>query len=201
MINFIIVKKTNSKKAYKKMNVAQLKKIISNQNNKVWIDIQKPNKWDINYLRNIFKIHELALEDCIEPNQRTKIDDYNSHLFINIHPIIYNKEIKIRDFKIIIGTNYIITVHLNGIKNVNNVKRKILGSEDDEMKPDHILYMLSDSIVDEYLHILDKIEDEIEEIENGYTYCCEFLYYTVRRRCTMKAPVVRSSRHIPARPH
>ena len=165
MINFGIVRKGKEIKPYKKIKAETLQKIISSKNNMIWLDIQKPNKRDLNFLKNVFKFHDLALEDCIEPNQRAKIDEYGSHLFINIHPIIYSKEIIIRDLKIFLGENYIVTVHIKNIKNINIVKSRILELNDKNMKPDYILHLLSDSIVDGYLPVMEKIEDDIESIE------------------------------------
>ncbi len=165
MINFIIVKEAGKIKSYKKIGAAHLRNILSDNDNKIWLDIKKPDIRDIGFLKKIFKFHDLALEDCIEPDQRTKIDEYGSHLFINIHPILYSKGIKRRDLKLFLGENYIVTVHLKNIKQINIVNKKVLESKENLMRPDHILYMISDSIVDEYFPALDKIEDDIETIE------------------------------------
>ncbi len=167
MINFIIVSKGNERKVHKKINAEELKKIISIKNNNVWIDIQKPNKRDLNFMKTVFRFHDLALEDCTEPDLRSKIEEYDSHFFISIHPIIYSNKIIIRDLKVFLGKNYIVTVHLKSIKNIATMKKSLLESDSGKINPDLVLHMLTDNIVDTYFPVLEKIEDDIENVEDS----------------------------------
>jgi magnesium transporter len=51
----------------------------------VWIGLHEPGPGDLEQLRKLFDLHELAVEDAQEEHQRPKIEDYDAY-FIVLRP-------------------------------------------------------------------------------------------------------------------
>lgn len=60
----------------------------------VWIDLDSTEVEDMDFLARGCNFHPLAIEDCINKNQRPKLDEYGSYLFIVLHRFQYNIEKK-----------------------------------------------------------------------------------------------------------
>jgi magnesium transporter len=48
----------------------------------LWVDVDDPTPESIALLGKEFGFHELALEDCLHPHQRPKIEQYGSYYFL-----------------------------------------------------------------------------------------------------------------------
>ena len=51
----------------------------------IWLDLCEPNAEQLGIIGQEFGLHQLAIEDALEPTQRTKIDRYGTHLFMAAH--------------------------------------------------------------------------------------------------------------------
>lgn len=61
----------------------------------IWIDLDSTESEDIDFLARECNFHPLAIEDCINKNQRPKLDEYDSYLFIVLHRFHYDTDKKI----------------------------------------------------------------------------------------------------------
>jgi magnesium transporter len=77
----------------------------------VWVDICDPSKNELDALAAELGLHELAVEDALDPHQRPKLDHYDTHLFLSCHAVRVDSgqlvEIEIDAF---IHPRYLITV-------------------------------------------------------------------------------------------
>ena len=53
----------------------------------IWIDIQEFTEAELNLLAERFKFHPLAIEDCLQPDMRAKLDEYDEYIFIVAHTL------------------------------------------------------------------------------------------------------------------
>lgn len=60
----------------------------------IWIDLDSTESEDIDFLARECNFHPLAIEDCINKNQRPKLDEYDSYLFIVLHRFHYDTDKK-----------------------------------------------------------------------------------------------------------
>jgi magnesium transporter len=84
-----------------------------------WVNIEKPSSADIEYLGENYNFHPLDLEDCLSPNERPKIDEYEDYLFIVMHFPVYNRDQQVSqpsEVDFFIGARYLITVHDGSLK-------------------------------------------------------------------------------------
>ncbi len=83
-----------------------------------WIDIQDPQKEDVEYLQKEFNFHPLALDQLIPPSWSTKVEVFPNHLLLILFLPSYNKEkreSRARELDIIITKDILVTSHYNSI--------------------------------------------------------------------------------------
>ena len=61
----------------------------------LWVDLDNPTDEEIKViLEGVFQFHPLAIEDCVTPSSLPKIEDYEEYLFIVMHAVDFNREMK-----------------------------------------------------------------------------------------------------------
>ena len=137
-----------------------------------WINIDGIHNVElIEKIGKHFDVHSLALEDILHTTQRPKLEDYEKHLFIVLRMFFYDEEsrqIKNEQVSFILGKYYLITFQ-EGIGDVFDPVRERLRKGGPRMRnsgPDYLAYALMDAVVDSYFHILEKIGEDIEELED-----------------------------------
>ncbi|MEM0365042.1 MAG: magnesium transporter CorA family protein [Candidatus Nitrosocaldus sp.] len=137
-----------------------------------WIDVNDPNRSILTSLADIYNLHPLNVEDCLSKIQVPKIDKYANSIFIVMHYPFYSNGVpKNIQLSIFMGLNFLITVHKGEIKPITDLfnackvdvvnRANIMGNS-----PSFLLHKIIDAIIDELLHILIKIEGNIEDIED-----------------------------------
>lgn len=118
-----------------------------------------------------FKIHPLVLEDIPNTTQRPKVEEYDDYLFVIIKMAYLNektREVVLEQLCLLIGKNYVISLPekegdvLDGLRErIRNNKGKIrkLGS-------DYLMHGIIDAVVDHYFSVLERIGEEIEDLES-----------------------------------
>lgn len=147
--------------------------LFSKDNEKVsWITIDGVH--DIQLMEKIqeyFTIHPLAMEDIVHTTQRPKAEEYPRQLFIVTRMFIYNeesREIRNEQVSFILGKNYLLTFLEDPGDVFNPVRERIRkdGTKIRSNGADFLAYALIDAIVDSYFHILEKLGEQIEELED-----------------------------------
>jgi magnesium transporter len=136
----------------------------------VWIGLHEPGQGDLKRLGPLFNLHELALEDAERMHQRPKIEDYDEGYFIVLKTGHYHEEeetVHFGEIHVFAGPGYVITVR-HGPGSELATARKRLEARPDllRMGPAAALWAITDKVVDDYLPVVDGIEDDIEEVES-----------------------------------
>lgn len=82
----------------------------------IWVNVSRPGKKEIKYLKEKYKFHNLDLKDCLPPLQRTKLVENPDYLFMILQFPIFDKqtrEIKSSEVDFFINQNTLVTVHSN----------------------------------------------------------------------------------------
>src|SRR6266511_1057050 len=67
--------------------VADISKYLEQPDTLVWADFCAPSKEQLDELGSELGLHELAVEDALEPHQRPKLDRYATHAFLSCHAV------------------------------------------------------------------------------------------------------------------
>ena len=151
-----------------------------------WVNIEGPTERETEYLAQNYPFHPLDLDDCLSRIQRPKIDEYKDYLFLVFHFPVFNKEARVTtpsQLSVFIGENYLITLHKGELKPLVKLFRECQIDEESRQEnfsqgSGYLLYRIVDRLVDYCLPILNKIVDNIEDVEDNI--------FSDRRRGTVK---------------
>ncbi|MFX1530541.1 MAG: magnesium/cobalt transporter CorA [Promethearchaeota archaeon] len=137
-----------------------------------WIDVYGLAQIDIiEGIGQQFNLHPLVLEDILSPNQRPKLEDYGSYIFTVLQKLSWNKEEEDFDYEqisLILGENYVISFQERDTKLFNPIYERIYVPKGRvrQMGSDYLFYVLIDIIIDNYFFVLEKVGEDIEDIED-----------------------------------
>ena len=138
----------------------------------IWINIDGIN--DVNLIKDIgkmFDIDTLSMEDIANPEQRVKIDDRDTYILIILKMLqmeILTKDVQYEQLSLVIKKNILITFQETPYDpfEIIRTRLEIAGARLRSQDVSYLAYILIDIIVDNYLLILDEVENEIDEIES-----------------------------------
>ncbi|CAN5345208.1 magnesium/cobalt transporter CorA [soil metagenome] len=133
----------------------------------VWVDVESPSPQDIAMLGEEFGFHELALEDCLHPHQRPKIESYGSYFFLVAYGVtLRDGELVGHEVGAFVGKGYLVTVRKAPAIDLRPVvERWDIHEHLLKEGGGYLLYIFLDEIVDGYFSTLDSLEDLSEEVE------------------------------------
>jgi len=143
--------------------------------NLTWVNIEKPTEQETEYLAQNYPFHPLDLDDCLSRIQRPKMDQYKDYLFLVFHFPVFSKEARVTtssQLSVFIGENYLITLHKGELKPLVKLFKECQIDEESRQEnfnqgPGYLLYRIVDRLIDYCLPILNKIVDNIEEVEDS----------------------------------
>src|SRR6478735_1230644 len=86
---------------------------LDNDDTIVWVDFENPSKDELATLSDELGLHELAVEDAVEPHQRPKVDFYGKQIFISTHMVridVESGELIEHEVDAFVGRRFLITV-------------------------------------------------------------------------------------------
>ncbi|MFH1457522.1 MAG: magnesium transporter CorA family protein [Patescibacteria group bacterium] len=134
-----------------------------------WVNVTKQTKGQINWLRKNFKFNELTLKDCLPPNQRPKVSEYEDYIFMILQFPVYNSqtgEIESSEIEFFIARNYLITVHNNRIPVINQLFNKEAKNNSKNTTIATLLYAVMSELLHYCFPMLNHISLDIDAIES-----------------------------------
>lgn len=137
-----------------------------------WINIDTIN--DVKLLEKleaVFNLHPLTLEDIQSADQRPKLDDYETYLYLDLKILSYNQEkndIEQEALSLVLGPTYVITFHERESAVLNPIRDRIRshGGRIRKMGADYLAYCLVDTVVDHYFVLMEKLDEKIESLQD-----------------------------------
>jgi magnesium transporter len=140
-----------------------------------WIDMQRPGQAEIEWLQAHYPgFHPLHFDDITSRIQRPKLDERDDYLFLVLHFPVYNKITRLTtasEVDIFAGPGYVITVHSGHLRPLlrlfdqarddPDVRATVMGRG-----AGFLLYTIIDKLVDYCFPILNKIDQNIEQVED-----------------------------------
>ncbi len=136
-----------------------------------WLDIEAPDQADFDLLQDVFKFHPLTIEDIQHQNQRPKVDEYAGYNFTVLFVAEWTgDDIAMREHHLFVGPHYLVTVHNEPSPQLKALQERIHKSPElTHGKPAFLTYMVIDALVDASFPVLDKLDDEVDALEDEIT--------------------------------
>ncbi|HET9614682.1 MAG TPA: magnesium transporter CorA family protein [Candidatus Limnocylindrales bacterium] len=148
-------------------DVRDIAKLLGADGARLWIDLRSPSADEVRIVADALGLHPLIAEDIAERNERSKVETFDEGVVhIVLFALRYEGEASAAEIDFVLGERYLLSVH-DGALNDKTTAPLRLGVEHALAKgPDYLLYALSDTIVDGYFPVLDRIGDDIDELQD-----------------------------------
>jgi magnesium transporter len=136
-----------------------------------WLNIAGLNDLEaIAVIGQHLNLHPLLLEDLVDTSQRPKVEDYGAYLFIVVKMLDYPasaEEVEVEQVSIILGKDYVVSFQEDEDDVFDGVRDRIRSGKGRirTMGADYLAYALIDAVVDNYFHVLERIGEDTERIE------------------------------------
>jgi len=152
---------------------ADIQECVRFKNNQhiTWINIDGIRKADVDFICETFGIHALIAEDIRSCGQRPKMDEVEGILYCLLNMLYYNQAdmtVEQEQVSIVLGQGFVITFQEDPSRDVFDPirdKLKIANSKLRQRGADYLCYSMIDLIVDNYFFVMEKLGDEIEQVE------------------------------------
>lgn len=142
-----------------------------------WIDLQNPDRKDVEKIAEKFHFNELNIEDCMTKFELPKLDRYDDHVFVILHfpPLASKISLpKYSQLSIFVGTNFLVTIHQGDLKPLVDLVNSSAEGSDPERKKrlmekstGVLLHEIIDVLVDDLMHTMRRIIANLDDIEDG----------------------------------
>lgn len=133
----------------------------------VWVGLYEPEDAILDKLQEEFNLHDLAIEDAQNAHQRPKIEAYGNSLFIAVNTAqVIEERIRYGETHAFLGPRYLVTVRHGASLSYAPVRARVEREPDLlELGPSYALYAVLDSVVDNYLPIVDEFKETLVALE------------------------------------
>lgn len=116
-----------------------------------------------------FGLHPLLLEDIANTDQRPKLDDYETYLFLVMKMLMTSDrgDILVEQVSFVLGRNYVLSFQENGTDVFGAVRDRLKGGKGRlrQNGSDYLMYALIDAVVDQYFTVLEMLGERIESLQ------------------------------------
>jgi len=137
-----------------------------------WINVEGVHQIDLlERLGECVGLHPLVLEDIANTGQRPKVEDYGGYLYIVLRMLTLQgttQEVVGEQVSLVLGTNFVISFQEGIAGDAFNPIRERLRTAKGRVRregADYLVYSLIDAIVDGYFVLLEKLGEQIEDLD------------------------------------
>lgn len=135
-----------------------------------WVDVGGVHKVDVlEAFGKQFNLHPLLLEDIANTDQRPKLDDYDTYIFLVMKMLTTTDrgDILVEQVSFVLGRNYVLSFQENGTDVFRSARDRLRGGKGRLRQDgsDYLLYALVDAIVDQYFAVLEALGEKIELLQ------------------------------------
>ena len=136
----------------------------------VWIGLFEPDALLLKKVQRQFGLHDLAIEDAHTAHQRPKLEQYGDSLFVVLRTAQVGADTLQIDFgetHVFVGRRYLVSVRQGSRTSHATVRARCEASPHLLARgPAFILHALMDFVVDNYFPVCERLEDELEKLED-----------------------------------
>jgi magnesium transporter len=139
----------------------------------VWVDLGNADHGHTRHvLADIFKFHELSIEDAVSESHHPKVEPYDGYLYLILHGIDFNATkqggFSTHDIDFFVGSNFLVTIHdgtsrsIAAVQGICQRNAIVLGSG-----PMALVHRIVDTMVDNYRPEVSQLEERLDEVEEA----------------------------------
>ncbi|MDD5321102.1 MAG: magnesium/cobalt transporter CorA [Methylococcales bacterium] len=151
------------------VTIEDISEVLKREHTFVWLGLREANSELLAKIQQEFGLHELAIEDACAAHQRPKIEEYGDSLFIVLHTAhLAEEQVEFGETHIFLGPHFLVTVRHGASRNHSKVRGRCEAMPQQLAKgPGFALYSIMDFIVDNYVPVIDGLQQRFDELESA----------------------------------
>lgn len=138
------------------------------EGNWIWVDAVEPDPEDLTALQAQLDLHDLAVEDVQHRNQRPKVEIYPGHAFAVFRPFSLGPDGLVEsEFFVFVSDRFLVSLRFPPVLDLERAKRRWPALATLAPGTGSALYAVADEIVDDYLEVVEQLEDKADELEGA----------------------------------
>jgi magnesium transporter len=143
-----------------------LRSALADPDARAWIDLERPSRAQVVEMAAVLGLHPLVAENVDEQNQRAKIELVENVAHVVLFDLAYAGEVHTMEVDLVLGERFLLTSHDDPWDPTTAPLLRVGVGQYLGRGPDYLLYALSDWIVDGYFPVLDRLADEIDQLQD-----------------------------------
>lgn len=137
-----------------------------------WINVDGVHDTDlIKEIGNSFDLHPLILEDIVHTGQRPRMEEYDDCLFLVVKMLRFDQEqeqVIGEQLSMVLGSTFLLTFQEQPGDTFEPVRERIRRQRGRVRGGgiDYLAYALLDTVVDNYISIIERLGEKVEELED-----------------------------------
>jgi magnesium transporter len=131
-----------------------------------WLDLHKPTADELALLREPLGHHPLAVEDAEHFGQRPKLEEYDGYVYLVVYGANSDRDALV-EVHCFLSEKYLVTVHRDDCPAFADLRKQATEGRAPALEPALALYRIVDALADSFFPELSKLDDRIDELENG----------------------------------
>ncbi|MGD8719453.1 MAG: magnesium/cobalt transporter CorA [Candidatus Zixiibacteriota bacterium] len=138
-----------------------------------WVNVDGLERTDVlAQLGACFDLHDLVIEDIANTEQRPKIEDYGSYLFVVLKMLyLDNGAIRTEQVSLVLGPDYVLSFQERAGDVFDLIRGRLRSAKGRIRKrgADYLAYAIIDAVVDNYFVILEQVGERVADLEDELT--------------------------------
>ncbi len=138
----------------------------------LWLDVTGVDHVsEIQGIGEAFHLHPLLMEDVVNTEQRPKYEEFGDCILFTLkwaNPPQSGHLFRFSQFSVVFGKGYVISFSEKDSSIFDDIRERILSGNTRAWgrKSDFLAYLLIDRLVDGHYYLVEKLSDEIEDLED-----------------------------------
>lgn len=148
--------------------VAQISNQLERPGTVVWLDLCGPHGRALQVIAEELGLDQVAVEDAISQEERSKLDRYSDYLFLNVYwPRLVEGRLELHELSAFITERALVTVRQDdGFDIEQLIDRWDSGADLAVHGVSYLLYNLLDLVVDRHFDLVQILDDEGDALED-----------------------------------
>jgi magnesium transporter len=146
--------------------IDDLPKLLAVRGGRTWIDLTDPSRELVHATAKALGLHPLIAEDIVESNERAKVELVGDVIHVVSFVLERATEVETHEVDFVLGRGYVLSVHPGPWDPMQAHQLRMGVGSLLEHGPDFVLWALIDAIVDGYFPVFDRLEDEIDQVQD-----------------------------------
>ena len=149
-------------------DLSKLSDLRTESGNVLWVeaDVASLSDEDVALIVEEFGFPADAIEDAVNTLMRPKVEPFNGTLLFVMHQLDeIDDQLEASQIAGFIGERFVLTIHNGAQRTLDEAKKRWGNAKQLPAGPAELLHTLTDVVVDDYQEHSDRLEDEMENLE------------------------------------